>query len=386
MIRRTAGALIVIGAVAVAAGAGSGTAAPTVERAAAVRLHVRIAIPRPGDIVLARIVVRARPGIGVPVRLRLKALNADKLRPSIVAVGGVVSLHRRPLKYVSVVAIINKRVALRKPRTPWDRFVDIDLVNAVGATPADARQYFRGHVRVARDIITHFGEPGQQALLDLFQPVEGDTLTPMQQALADRGLDSIALAGLPARTTSALRETAPPKAILADSADAAKSACSNDADHTEKAVKHVEGDVASTLNPVNANNPTTAKRCDLTRFLFKGLRLSFSAPNPSGALGAFALSNITGSVCGDPLKTAWNVTFASTGEGTRTAQPKFSSANPFTIATRSFGSGSTLAARLQYDTTATPVMKVSGTPKGKVTKVVASPTQVAVTSTAVQAC
>ena len=386
MVRRTAGALTFAGVIALLAGAGSGSAAPTVERAATVHLHIRLAIPRPGDIVLARIVIRARPGIGVPVRLRLKALNADKLRPSIIAVGGVVSLHRRPLKYVSVVAIINKRLGLRKPPTPWDRFVDIDLVNAVGATPADAQQYFRAHVRVAHDIIAHFGEPNQQALLDLFQPVDGDTLTPMQQALADRGLDSIPLAGLPARTTSALGQTAPPKAILTDSANAAKSACTNDADHTEKAVKHVEGDVAGPMNQVNANNPTTAKRCDLTRFSFKALKLSYSAPNASGALGSFAFSNIIGSVCGDPLKTAWNVTFASTGEGNKTAQPKFSTANPFTIATRSFGAGSSLTAKLSYDTTSSPVMKVSGTPRGKVTKVVATPAQAAVTSTAVQTC
>jgi hypothetical protein len=382
MFGRAAGVVVLV---LLATGAGGAAGSPAGTGAAAAHLHVRIKVPFPGDVVVARIVVRARPGIGVPVRLRLRALNADRISPTIAAVGGVVGLHRRPFKYVTTVVMVNRRMPHPRPSTPYDRFLDVDLVNAMGATPADARQYFGAHIRVAWNIIAHFGAPRQQALLDLFQPVDADAETPLQRALAERGLDAIPLAGLPARSTSSRQDTAPPTAVLTDVTDVAKSACANDAAHTESAKKKVEGDLATTLNPVGAT-PSGTKRCDLSRYSFKNLKLSYSAPNAAGVKAAFAVSNVAGSVCGDPAKTAWSVTFASTGEGTRTAQATFSAANPYTIASRTFASGSSIAIKLEYATDSSPAMKISGTAKGKVANVAASPAQAALASTAVAEC
>jgi hypothetical protein len=365
---------------ALALGAGSAAGSPAEHWSAAGHLRVRIRVPFFGDIVVARIVVRARPGIGVPVRLRLKAVNADRLSPTIVAVGGVVALHRRPLKYVSTVVMVNRRMPHPKPPAPYDHFLVVDLVDAKGATPADTHQYFTAHVRVAWNILAHFGQPRQQALLDLFQPVDADAETPLQRALAERGLDAIPLAGLPPRSTSARSDTAPPATVLLDTADVAKSACSDDPGHTEKAEKKVEGDLATTLNPISSA-PSQSKRCDLSSYSFKNLKLSYSLSKT-----AYSFSPVAGSVCGDPAKDAWNVSFASTGEGNRTAHPNFATANPSTLETRTFGSGSSIAVKLEYSTDSSPLMKISGAAKGKIAGVVANPAQAALASTAVDKC
>jgi hypothetical protein len=321
----------------------------------------------------------------VPVRLRLKALNAERISPTVVAVGGVVALHRRPFKYVSSVVMVNRRMPHPRPPTPYDHFLVLDLVDTRGATPADTRRYFAAHVRVAWNVLAHFGRPRQQALIDLFQPVDADAETPLQRALAERGLDAIPLAGLPPRSPSSRTDTAPPATILLDTTDVAKSACSNDTGHTEKAEKKVEGDLATRLNPITTA-PSASKRCDLSRYAFKNLKLSYSAPSAAGKKSTFAFSGVAGSVCGDPAKTPWSVTYASTGEGNRTAKAAFATANPYTIESRSFGSGSSIAVRLQYSTEDTPLMKISGVPKGKVSNVVASPAQASLTSTAVDTC
>jgi hypothetical protein len=316
----------------------------------------------------------------VPVRLKLHALNADKLAPWITAVGGVVGLHRRPLKFVTAIAIVNRRA----PGTPlpggqrYATFLAVELLDAKGAAAADAKHYFKAHVRVGEDILTRFGQPDQQ-LTDLFQPVDADADTPLQRALA-RGLPVVPLAGYPPRSTSSRRDTAPPNVILGDVADVGKSACAEDAAHTEAAAKKVEGDLATTLTPVTAN-PTTEKRCDLSRYSFKNLKLTYSV---SGA--AYSVSALGGSVCGDPLQTPWDVSFTATGQGTRTVHPKFAAANPATLQTRTFPGGSSLVVKLQYLTEGATAMKVSGTPKGKVTKVVATPAQAAVASAAVSSC
>jgi hypothetical protein len=385
MLRRAAVVLVLAGLAAVPAGAGTLTSEG--KNAASAHLFVRIHIPRPGDMVLARVVVRGRPGIGVPVHLKLHALNADKLAPWITAVGGVVGLHRRPLKFVTAIAIVNKRppkTVAAGEKLPYDFHLDVELLNAKGAEPADAKQFFSLHKRIAGDILTRFAQPGQQSLVDLFQPVSADYETPLQRAI-ERGFPVVPLAGFAARSPSALRSDPEPTQILTGVADTAKAACSNDADHTENAEKKLEEHLNTTLVQVTAK-PSTTKRCDLSKYSFKGLKLSFSAPKTGGGTSAYSLSSIAGSVCGDPLKTAWNVTFTSTGEGNRTAAPKFSAANPATIATRTFAGGSSLVAKLQYLTDDSPLMKVSGTPKGQVTKIVATPAQAAVTATAVDSC
>jgi hypothetical protein len=372
------------GALVLALGAGSAAGAP-VHDSTAGHIRVKIRVPYFGDVTVARIVVRARPGIGVPVRLRLKVVNAAKLSPTIVAVGGVVSLHRRPFKYVSSIVVVNRRMPHKKPPTPYDHFLLVDLVDAKGSTPAETHNYFAAHVRVAWNVLAHFGKPRAQATLDLFQPVDADAETPMQQAIHERGLDAIPLVGLGARSPSSTRDTAPPATILADTTDMAQSACSNDAGHTEKTEKKVENDVQTRLNPISTT-PASAKPCDLTRYAFKNLKLAFTAPGEAGPKSTFAFSAVAGSVCGDPAKTAWGVTYASTGQGTKTAKPTFSSANPFTIATRTFGTGNSITVKLQYATEDTPLMKISAVAKGKVTHVVASPAQAALTSNAVDSC
>jgi hypothetical protein len=385
MLRRAAVLLVLAGLAAVPAGAT--TLAAGGKSKASAHLFVRIHVPMPGDVVLARVVVRGRPGIGVPVKLKLHALNADKLAPWITAVGGVVGLKRRPFKFVTVIAIVNKRpprTAGTEARNPYQPYLDVELLDAQGAKPADAKLFFSAHKRVAGDILSRFAQPGQQELVDLFQPVSADYDTPIQRAI-ERGLPVVPLAGFAARSPSGLRTDPEPTQILTGVADTAKAACSNDADHTEKAEKKLEEHLNTTLVQVTTK-PSATKKCDLTKFSFKGLKLSFSAPKTGGGTSTYAFSNITGSVCGDPLSTAWTVTFASTGEANRTASPKFSTANPATIGTRSFTGGSSLTAKLQYVTEDSPLMKVSGTPKGQVTKVVATPAQASVSSTAVETC
>ena len=381
--RGTAGVLA-LGALAFAvAGAGSGAASPAAHGRAAAHLHVRIHVPLPGDIVVARVVLRGRPGLGVPIRLRLKAVNADKIAPAVVAIGGVVALHRRPLKFVSLIAMVNTHQPGTPPlaKGPFDRYLELDLLDAKGASPADAKVFYSARVHAALDILTNFGQV-PEGLRALFQPVDADTETPFQQAIHDRGLDAIPLAGTSERApASALRAFADPHAVLQDVGDVAESACNEDADHTKEASKKVEGDLATTLVSINSSL-TGAKRCDLTKYAFKGLKVSFSL-----AKTAYSFSTIAGAVCGDPAKTAWDVTYTSTGAGNRTAHPKFSSANPFTLETRRFADGSTVALKLQYSTSGSgPTMAASGSPTGKIGSVVAQPAQAALTSTAVSSC
>ena len=376
---RRAAALLAL--VALAAATGSASGAPTRERAESAHLGVLLPVPKPGDVVLARVVLRGRPGLGTKVTLKLRAVNADKLAPWITAVGGVVGLHRRPLKFVSAIAIVNKRQPGDRipPGTHYQTRLAIELLDSNGAALDDTKKYFKIHVRIARDILTRFGQPDQQPLHDLFQPVDADADTPIQRAIA-RGFPVVPLAGFPARTTSSRRDTAPPNVILADVADVGKSACANDASHTEDAKKKTEGDLATKLAPV-ASTPASEKRCDLSRYSFKSLKLSYSVAGAS-----YSVSGLGGSVCGDPLQTAWSIAYTSTGVGNG---PRARSSRPRTRPRSkpgTFPGGSSFALKLQYLTEDDQTMKLSGVAKGQVTKVVASPAQAAVTSTAVSDC
>jgi hypothetical protein len=125
----------------------------------------------------------------------------------------------------------------------------------------------------------------------------------------------------------------------------------------------------------------STRKCEFSKYSFAGLKLSFSQGTAS-----YAASNISGTVCGDPLKTAWSVTYSYTGTGSVKTSAKFATANPYAIRKQSFADGSTIAIRLRFTSDVSPKMTVEAVPSGKVGNVKVSPAETAVKVVKVEAC
>jgi hypothetical protein len=126
----------------------------------------------------------------------------------------------------------------------------------------------------------------------------------------------------------------------------------------------------STPPPAPPPPPTTGK---LTRYSFSGLGISYSGPAGAGG----KVSDVSGSVCGDPLKTTWalkgTLTISAPGQAdiVRPITGPYNASLPSLppLMRGDFGGGTSMTVRVKYNPGAKPTMEILGQPVGAISNI-----------------
>ena len=350
-------------------------------------LHVRV--PPAGGFTVERFTLYAKPGAQLPRRLLLGLVNRTLLPKTLVMVALSAPLVGKRPGFDLFVAAITKR-ATRKASATSDeepRDATLAILSALNDYPANAEE-----VAVKQ--------------LELFGTAEKYGL-PYVAKRIDKGLD--ALVANPNSNSAFLdgpAELSPEaKALIHELVALLDTGTRSPPTKTDFAeIGGIIANIEAMLNddldgdgtigaptPLGPKPPPPGK---LVRYAFSGLGISFDGVVGGGVTQHDDLSKISGSVCGNPLTTAWALIGTLTIQQPQQPTITLPITGAYDAATPNgdvlfradVGGGSSMTVKLQYIAGATPQMRILGVPVGAITNIVVSPAQVPVTATSVAAC
>jgi hypothetical protein len=373
-------AALAVLAIAVSTGASAGASKPPT---------LKVKVPPVGGFTFARFQVRTRGSAAPPKRARLVVVNRARLPRGLVVVARIGRLPGNRGTDVFVVAIRKRGIRTTSgAQGTSDPDVAEILMNLFSGKNYDGTDPLVEEYEAMRAQRTKISleqmerarkldaPPGALTLADLFKEPDGNSVSLVGGESPDQLLPEV-------------------RAIL-DTMSAPGPPTKDTRDELTKLIDKIEQQLQDDLNddgeiggkaPGGGSTPPpppppTGK---LARYSFNGLGISYSGPAGAGG----KVSGVSGSVCGDPLKTTWalkgTLTISAPGQAdvVRPITGPYNASLPSLppLMHGDFGGGTSMTVRVKYNPGAKPTMEILGQPVGAISNIAYNAQSVPVTVT-----